>query len=357
MSAFEWDALVILGFGLAVVGSVSCAVGMALLKSSSVYEHSLPFHRRLRWLVGTGMLTVINPCLDAGAYTYAPLTLIAPLGGLSLLATVLMARVGFAGVQERPTPLQWLLFLAICVGIGMASVAGPHDTGGEGLHELDSRFADAPFLPWFTTTTAGLAFWVVFSIHAQRWSGWARRRERIAVADAVAAGLAGAHTALLLKLSIYAIRAWRSGVFTAKEIVDIPCVSVAVSTLLPVAGAQLYLMNTSLAHAPLCFGVPIYMTTFSLLTVGNGCLLFHEVRGLDAARIGVFAGGTALCLVSVFALGVLRGLEESSAHARASLVRNDCATATAAAPVEAVAELASVAAAPDTIVDIDAVAL
>lgn len=320
MTIHDWSASAAIGFGFATARSVSSAIAMTLIRSSGVAETTLPYYEQSRWLLGTLMLTVLNPFLDAGAYALAPLALIAPLGGLTLLISVLVARTGFAGVKETPTLAQWMFFLGICASIGMSSAAGPHDNVDDDLLVIDTRFTQAPFWPWYVSTIGILAFWTTLTTHLQRHRHMETHRKSIALADSAMAGLAGAHAALLFKWILYAAQKGRHGAYTFHAILSLPSITVSVTTAIPVVIAQLYLLNAALINASICLGVPVYLSVFSLLTMGNGCLLFHEIDGIGPTRVALYFGGSVLCLVCVIGLGVLHSLYEQRDIMRMYLV-------------------------------------
>ena len=320
MTIHDWSATAAIGFGFATARSVSSAVAMTLIRSTGVAETTLPYYEQPRWLLGTFMLTVLNPFLDAGAYALAPLALTAPLGGLTLLISVLMARTGFVGVKETPTVAQWMFFLGICASIGMSSAAGPHDNVDDDLLVIDARFTHVPFWPWYVSTIGILAFWTTLTTHLQRHYHLETHKKRIALVDSAMAGLAGAHAALLFKWILYAAHRGRHGAYTYHAILALPSITVSVTTAIPVVVAQLYLLNAALINASICLGVPVYLSVFSLLTTSNGSLLFHEINGLSSTRIALYFCGSALCLVCVIGLGVLHSLYEQRDIVRASLV-------------------------------------
>ena len=320
MNVHDWDVLTATGFGFATARSVSSAVAMTLIRSSSVSESPLPYYLQTRWLLGTLMLTVLNPFLDAGAYALAPLALIAPLGGLTLLISVLMARFGFAGVQETPTLVQWMFFVGICASIGMSSAAGPHENVNTDLLVIDARFTQAPFWPWYVLTIGILSFWTTLSAQLRNRHCDEAYTKQVALTDSAMAGLAGAHAAMLFKLILYAAHIYRSGAYTLHAIRSLPSIAVSVWTGIPVVVAQLYLLNAALSRTSICLGVPVYLSVFSLLTMANGCLLFHEIDGLGPTRVALYFGGSALCLVCVIGLGVLHSLYEQRDIMRMSLV-------------------------------------
>ena len=114
-------------FGLlsVFVGSVFSAVGMNLLKASSKVEKTRPLHRRWRFLLGIFLTTVVNTSLDAYAFAFVPVSVIAPFGGVCVVTSALIAYKGCITERELLDRLQWTCLLAIMGGVSLVGTFGP----------------------------------------------------------------------------------------------------------------------------------------------------------------------------------------------------------------------------------------
>ena len=95
------SGLVFVGILLACMGACTSGFGMNLMKASSRLEAHRPLHKRYRWILGASLACYVNTSLDIVAFALAPLSLIAPIGGLTIVVSVLVARLGIVdGVKE-----------------------------------------------------------------------------------------------------------------------------------------------------------------------------------------------------------------------------------------------------------------
>jgi hypothetical protein len=74
----------LLGLPLIVVGCLSSAAGLALMKRSGEVEAGLPIYQQWRWLLGFGCLAVIQTLCDALSLSFLPLSVVAPFAGLTM---------------------------------------------------------------------------------------------------------------------------------------------------------------------------------------------------------------------------------------------------------------------------------
>ncbi len=239
---------VALGFGLALLGSCSAAAGMNLMKASDLLERDQPLLYKRRLILGIMLGIGVNAVLDCVAFALAPLSLMAPLSGVSIVVSVLLARLGFAGMQESLSRLQLLFISVVLCGVTLASSFGPHPEANLDLHAMRRHFFDPRFLTFFLCSLAGICGWfcVWFLPCCERI-----RPERDSLATTIiagiGAGLASAQTQMLLKVVATAFRA------SMTQSVDLrhhPIVLLCGCMLPCFATAQLYLLNSVSARRP-----------------------------------------------------------------------------------------------------------
>ena len=116
---------VYIGLLIALSGITVMAFGMNLWKVSATLEAHLPWYRRPRFLIGLFGATILNTILDGIAFSMTPLSLIAPMQGLSIAMTVSIAALGIVGPKESVSPMQWRGMGYTIVGFVMCAWNGP----------------------------------------------------------------------------------------------------------------------------------------------------------------------------------------------------------------------------------------
>jgi len=111
-----------MGIILVVLGGTGNAVGMNLWKWSHETETHLPLLQRWRFWLGTFFALILLFTCDALSYAVLPLALIAPFGGLPIIASGLIVAGGFCGVHEPLELIDALAMLATVTGITIVTV-------------------------------------------------------------------------------------------------------------------------------------------------------------------------------------------------------------------------------------------
>lgn len=312
----SWTTGAVLGFACGLAGAVSSSVGMALIKSSSTHHETGRMMGRRRWVAGTSILVLFNPLMDCVAYAMAPLLLISPLSGVSLITATLLARLGFSGLREVPRMTHWVLVVSIACGVGLAAATGPHSSGGAGvdLKKVDGRLGRPGALIWLAASTFGLV--LVSLIYGTHRFGPARRKTLrfVCFLTAVAAGVAGAHTAMCLKLLMSSLTQFLGGVRNIDEffkVISHSCAIVALVGIAPFAGTQLWLLNAAVSNSPLSISAPCYLAFFSILTMLDGILIFDEAHSMNRSHGIAFTSGATTATVATLILGTLRAERDS----------------------------------------------
>lgn len=300
-----------LGFGLALIGSISAAAGMNLMKASDVLERGLPFHRKRRMLLGVGMGVAINAALDTIAFALAPLSLMAPLAGVSIVTSVLLAVAGFGGIKEEVSWLQVFFIFVVLCGVTIASAFGPHPEADLDLSSTYDHFMEPRFFYFFMSAVTGLTLWfTVWFVPAFERIRPGRYSLATTIFGGIGAGVASAQTQMLLKVISTAIRAYLEA---GTPFTKYPMVLVCAGMLPAFAASQLYLLNSTLASCEVSLSVPVYASSIILASVASGALFFHEFATASDFDLAVFSGGTALVVLGLSGLTRLRGKQQQSA--------------------------------------------
>ena len=147
------------GVCLVIAGSFSSSIGLLLFKRSSLCEAQLPFHRKRFWHLGFLFLVVNATVIDLVAFSFTPLSLIAPFAGLTIVFTALLAASGLVTGARHKEALGWLDGIVIAVvvaGVTLVSLHGPTSAEGEPptMDEMLVRFSNPPFVAFASVSTA-----------------------------------------------------------------------------------------------------------------------------------------------------------------------------------------------------------
>ena len=187
----------IIGMILVFLGCCCSAVGLILLKHSTNVEEHLPLHRRPFWAVGVVFLIVNASVIDVIAFSLAPLTLVAPFSGVTIVLTTWLASSGMLFVKETVDTHDMISTALALVGVTITTSFGPHIDDAKGANELSDCFGQTD-VHIFAAVSMGIfaASWLTYFAHWRlRQATWFR----ICV-YAYTAALAGSASMLLLKV-------------------------------------------------------------------------------------------------------------------------------------------------------------
>jgi hypothetical protein len=156
---------VFVGVLVSFFGTLSMSIAMTLWKSSAELEEHLPWYRRTRFLIGTFMGVVMNATLDGIAFSMTPLSLIAPMQGLTIALTVLFAALGLSGYVENVNATQWRAIAGTIVGLVMCSWYGPQAAAERAWWPLIRHYHN----PWWLCYMGISYSLVIYSLVEQRY--------------------------------------------------------------------------------------------------------------------------------------------------------------------------------------------
>lgn len=128
--------LVSLGVTAAVSAQLAASIGLLLLKSSSIYEYKLPLYLRFRLIGGIFFQAIVPIGTDSFAYAVCPLSLLAPLSGITIAATIVFTAARFCGVREPVHASDFAVVALIIAGVTLVSIYGPHASINVDVHRL-----------------------------------------------------------------------------------------------------------------------------------------------------------------------------------------------------------------------------
>jgi len=287
-----------LGIALVIVGSIVGGLGFNLIKRSSVKETKQPFYCR-KWLVlGVFLSTVVNTGLDLVSYALVPLTAIAPLGGVSIVASTLFAVLGVSGVRESATLLKALGVLLVTSGIVLVAVFGPRPPSTVlNVQTILDNFLAPPFVVYQSVAFAVLVV-VLALLSTETVPVLSIRRSAIA---ALAAGFMSGLCQSLIKLFASTIAELAIGESShpwSNTVFWFAAVELAVS------GVCLFvLMKIAVESTELSIGTSLYTVAVIFGTIGASMLLYGDFEvGYSQTDLVCFVLGVTLILIAIIIL-------------------------------------------------------
>lgn len=284
----------ILGMILVLLGCCCSAVGLVLLKHSTNVEEHLPLHRRPFWATGVVFLIVNASVIDVIAFSLAPLTLVAPFSGVTIVLTTWLASSGLLFVKETVDMWDVTSTAIALVGVTMTTTFGPHVDEAKGANELAACFGqlDVHIFAAVSFGIFGLVWLLYFS------TPWLREMMpfRICV-YAYTAALAGSASMLLLKVVGTSMRGYIESSYSMESVTGIFIGSLL--GLIACAIVQLSFLHRTLANSPVSYGVPTYQTLLTVLTIISGGFFFDEFSVMPPKDFVWFSFGVAVSLAGV----------------------------------------------------------
>ena len=293
--------LVFVGILLASIGACTSGLGMNLMKASSRLESHRPLWRRYRWIAGVALACWVNTALDTVAFALAPLSVIAPIGGLTIVVSVMLARCGWAGEREPVVPTQWVAIGAVVGGVAVVDLYGPHPDPQFNTTEVLQHFYKEGFVAYQVLTVGTLTF-----LYGGMFLGLLGGPYiETTITAAVAGGMCSGITQTMMKIMATCFGAW---VLNSELPFDIFEFWVAVSELTVVAFILLHVLNVCISSANLAISTPLYQVMVILFTIVAGCAFYGDLAVATRSELLMFMLGV-ICVLS--GLGVLISMRET----------------------------------------------
>lgn len=280
------NAFLALGILLATLGAVTSGLGLVLMKSSSRLETHQPLHRRWRWIAGASLATFVNTGLDLVALSLTPLIIIAPIGSVTIVASVIFARLGIAGEAELVSKTQWKGIGGVVLGVVLVDVYGPHPDPELDVATVMRNFNNRGFFAYQITTLA-----VVAVLYYGLWSGRLGTYDlKTTLVSALAGGLCSGITMAMLKLMSTCIGAWTLNGTTPFNYFQF---WFGLAMLVFVATMLLHILHVCLRSADVALATPLYQCSVILGTILAGASFYNEFSIATASERMVFVLGVA----------------------------------------------------------------
>ena len=201
----------LIGMQLAMLGCFCSAVGLVLLKHSTTVESELPFLQRKYFLLGFVFLIVNASVIDVFAFSLAPITLVAPFTGVTIVFTSWLASTGVLFVKESLDVWDATSTAITLAGVTITSIYGPHssDAPDDISTKIGTYFSQPDFIVAIGILLAVLAIgWAVAGVEASALMRGARDPKATSgrtlaariLLYAYTAALCGSMSMLLLKV-------------------------------------------------------------------------------------------------------------------------------------------------------------
>ena len=293
------EKLVALGIALATVGACVSGYGMNLLKASAHCEDHLPWYKRRKMMLGLLLVTCVNTGLDGVAFAVTPLSIIAPIGGFTIVSSVLFARCGVAGVQESVSKAQWMAAGSVVVGVAFVDEYGPRPDPVLNSTLVLQRIDGEAFSIYESATLAV----VLASISMLRLNVIRGTGITTAVATALAAGMCSGVTMTMMKVMAVCTASW---IVHGQLPFAIFNFWYALLQLVVVALVLMYLLRICMASAAMSVSSSLYQSSLIIFTITAGCAFYGELADLDTAGLVVFVCGVSFVILGLAVLIALR---------------------------------------------------
>jgi drug/metabolite transporter (DMT)-like permease len=281
----------LLGMLLTFLGCNCSAVGLILIKHSTAVEGHLPLHRKRYWALGFLFLIVNASLIDVFAFSLAPITLIAPFAGVTIVLTSYLASTGLVFVKEQLDRKDTQSTAITVAGVLITSVYGPHvDEQPVDSDTLYGYFFAQDFLDCITGLATLLGFlWILHVMQALR-----ARAAQVAL-YALTAAMAGSMSMLLIKVVGTALLAYieRGEPLVTKGWL------LSLAALGCCAATQMGFLHHTLANSPVSYGVPAYQALLTVLTIITGGIFFSEFGQMSSWNEVVFGFGACVTLLGL----------------------------------------------------------
>mmetsp|Transcript_27126 Transcript_27126/g.67214 ORF Transcript_27126/g.67214 Transcript_27126/m.67214 type:complete len:437 (+) Transcript_27126:92-1402(+) len=300
--------LVSLGVTAAVLAQLAGSIGLLLLKSSSLYEYQLPPTQRFRLFAGIFFQAVVPIATDSFAYAVCPLSLLAPLSGITIAATIVFTAARCCGVREPVHASDFAVVAMIVAGVTLVNVYGPHSSINVDVGKLSDYMLNVSWLI-FAGTCGGLALlWLAIYVLVDLQCLNVLRPHPTSVFTTLGCAFSAACCSMLaqvfLKVLAISVKSVIDGNhFHSNEIAPI----VAAACLLVVcATTNLYLLNCTMKSGKVIIAVPSYSSLTIVLTIVGASIFYGDFDSINPQEAINFGVGVAIVAIGIILLSILQ---------------------------------------------------
>lgn len=286
-----------LGIGLGTCGSVVAAGGLALQKlahneeTDQAEEEKIYFFLRYKWWLGFLMLAIIPGFLEGWALMLAPLSVIAPLSGNTVIFNTVFAVLL---LKEKTNRNQLICLGLIIAGIGLCSAFGAKQQKDYTSSELIVLF-EAPLVHAYIVI-------IICDLAASAFVIFKMRDLEMARAFAFAnfAGCAGGTQNMFLKCSMELLDTSING----NNQFDKALTWLVWVAVIGLAVVQIASLNMGMAAYQAISYIPMYQAAISIYGAIAGGVYFQEFYTFTALAATMFTIGVMLIGAGIYGMGL-----------------------------------------------------
>jgi len=306
------------GIMLALIAKLSASLGLIVKKMSHNDEEAkggdesehTPMVLRPKWWCGLALLAIIPGVCDGWALMYAPLSVIAPLAGTTIVFNTILA---IWCLKEETNTLETAGACAILAGVAFTSVFGSRHTEEYSAEQLADLFVCIPMYIYYALIFLVVAASVVVINLCKHIKGLH------AFAYGNIAGCLGGQQNLLLKGTAELLFRTFSGDNQFNKFATYPIV-IGFPVL---AIAQMVVLNMGLAQHDAVSYIPTYQAAFAMYGAIAGGIYFQEWYDMGLFKACMFILGLGMVLFGLVLIGRSRSLRDAAAAAESSALASE----------------------------------
>lgn len=329
----------VIGVGLAALGSFVSNLGVTLQKlhhlqcaqmkpngatkdtndnghktvSGTRVDHpAAHYYKQSLWRIGLA-LVVVGSVADFVALSFAPQSLVAPLGSLTLVSNVIFAPLL---LKEKITRRDLIATITIVTGSAIAVSFASHDDVTYQMVELFTFFFRLPFLFYITAVLLYVSALLSFVRHMNRlesdlkavpsllhtdsrYIGYDRLRYLLRFAYPSMSGTIGAQSVLFAKCTAELLTntSQGNGFLFAHYQTYLVLFGMGTTVFL-----QIKWLNEGLMRFAASYTVPVFMAFWIVLSVLSGLVFYSEYYGMTSMQLSMFAFGVMMTVAGVVTL-------------------------------------------------------
>lgn len=297
----------ILGTFLAAIASFISNLGVALQKLQhrrleDQPDTGQPYHAYFLWRAGLG-LVILGSFADFAALNFAPQSLVAPLGSLTLVSNTLYSPLL---LKEQITKCDVISTLVIILGSVLTVVFAPHVDRRYSMVELldlYSRLDFAIYFFWVMVTVTFLYLWIR-QIEALEAKGidrpeYRRKQKLHQFLYPCISGIIGAQSVLFAKCTVELLANSLTGsgfmFFYWKTYV-------VIAAMFSCVYFQIRWLNAGLKRFDVSYCVPVFQSFWICVSVVSGMIFYHEYVGMSADQAALFVFSVLVTIAGVVGL-------------------------------------------------------
>lgn len=297
--ARDKEELVFLGLFLNVVGSFLSAGAFIVQKLTHNDESEVHMCCRWRWWLGFLML-LTSGILEGISLSYAPLSIVAPLSGLTVILNTIFAVVF---LKETYRWIESVIVVLLAAGIGLTTSFGAHTQAKHMDAEYLSHLLFRDSMSYYYAGGFGLLIVLVFMIVSYQKCHQFKRLE--AFGYATTASFFGAQQNMFLKCGFLMLKETLQGSKQYQHAFFWETVALA----FVFAVSQITILNMGLSRHDAVSYIPVYQAALVVFGVVAGGYYFKEFDTLENTDLIGFVSGIGLIVSGLMAMTAVPPLD------------------------------------------------